>query len=97
MRLEAQGLGFGYPGKPVGRDVSFALGSGEVLCLLGPNGSGKTTLFKTLLGLCCRPRRARSLIDGQRCAGSPGSRSRPASPMCRRRTSRISPTPCPTW
>jgi iron complex transport system ATP-binding protein len=51
MRLEAQGLGFGYPGKPVGRDVSLALGAGEVLCLLGPNGSGKTTLFKTLLGL----------------------------------------------
>jgi iron complex transport system ATP-binding protein len=51
MRLEARALGFGYPGKPVGRDVSLALGAGEVLCLLGPNGSGKTTLFKTLLGL----------------------------------------------
>jgi iron complex transport system ATP-binding protein len=51
MRLEAQALGFGYPGKPVGRNVSFSLGAGEVLCLLGPNGSGKTTLFKTLLGL----------------------------------------------
>jgi len=51
MRLEARALGFGYPGKPVGRDVSFSLGAGEVLCLLGPNGSGKTTLFKTLLGL----------------------------------------------
>jgi len=51
MRLEARALGFGYPGKPVGRNVSFSLGAGEVLCLLGPNGSGKTTLFKTLLGL----------------------------------------------
>jgi iron complex transport system ATP-binding protein len=64
MRLEAQGLGFGYPGKPVGRDVSFALGAGEVLCLLGPNGSGKTTLFKTLLGLL--PAQAGEvLIDGR--------------------------------
>jgi iron complex transport system ATP-binding protein len=51
MRLEARRLAFGYPGKPVGRDVDLALGAGEVVCLLGPNGSGKTTLFKTLLGL----------------------------------------------
>ena len=50
MRLEARRLAFGYPGKPVGRDVDLAVGAGEVVCLLGPNGSGKTTLFKTLLG-----------------------------------------------
>ncbi len=51
MRLEAIGLGFGYPGHAVGRDVDLSVGPGEVLCLLGPNGSGKTTLFRTLLGL----------------------------------------------
>jgi iron complex transport system ATP-binding protein len=51
MRLEARGLAFGYPGKPVGRDVTLSVGPGEVLCLLGPNGAGKTTLFRTLLGL----------------------------------------------
>jgi iron complex transport system ATP-binding protein len=51
MRLSVEKLAFGYPGRVIGRDASFALDAGEVLCLLGPNGSGKTTLFRTVLGL----------------------------------------------
>ena len=49
--LAVDSLAFGYPHHTVGRDVSFALEAGEVMCVLGPNGSGKTTLLRTLLGL----------------------------------------------
>ena len=93
----ASSLGFGYPGKPVGRDVDLAVGAGEVVCLLGPNGSGKTTLFKTLLGLL--PAQGGAVAD-RRPRRSPrcrAPRSRAASPTCRRRTPRTSPTPCSTW
>ncbi len=49
--IAANRLGVGYGATAIGRELSFTVGAGEVLCLLGPNGSGKTTLFKTLLGL----------------------------------------------
>jgi iron complex transport system ATP-binding protein len=64
-RLEVEGLAFGYAGRLVGRDVSFALGAGRVLCLLGPNGSGKTTLFRTILRLLA-PRGGTVAVDGER-------------------------------
>jgi Cu-processing system ATP-binding protein len=39
-------------GKPtVVTDVSFALGAGETVALVGHNGAGKTTLIKLMLGL----------------------------------------------
>ena len=49
--LDVESLAFGFPGRTIGRDVSFSLGAGEVMCVLGPNGGGKTTLFRTVLGL----------------------------------------------
>ena len=32
-------------------DVSFEVGKGEFVCIVGPSGAGKTTLLKTISGL----------------------------------------------
>ena len=48
---EAKHLAKGYGKKQVLNDVSFAVGSGRLVGLLGPNGSGKTTLLKISAGL----------------------------------------------
>lgn len=40
-----------YKSRAVVRDVSFSIGSGEVVGLLGPNGAGKTTCFYMVVGL----------------------------------------------
>jgi ABC-type Mn2+/Zn2+ transport system ATPase subunit len=48
--IEADGLAVGYGGPPAVADVSFALGAGERLALLGPNGGGKTTIVGATLG-----------------------------------------------
>jgi iron complex transport system ATP-binding protein len=49
--LGVNDLAFGFPGRTIGRGVTFGVAAGEVLCVLGPNGGGKTTLFRTVLGL----------------------------------------------
>jgi ABC-type glutathione transport system ATPase component len=33
------------------RDVSFDVGQGELVCIVGPSGAGKTTLLKCIAGL----------------------------------------------
>lgn len=70
VTLEARGLGYGYPGRAVGRELNLALGAGEVLCVLGPNGGGKTTLFRTLLGLL-EAQAGEVRLEGQALGGLP--------------------------
>ncbi len=40
-----------YEGRPVVKDLSFTVESGDYICIVGENGSGKTTLVRTLVGL----------------------------------------------
>jgi iron complex transport system ATP-binding protein len=40
----------GYTGRFVLQDISFEIGKGQFVGIIGPNGSGKTTLFKGISG-----------------------------------------------
>jgi len=51
-------------------DVSFGVGTGEVITLLGRNGMGKTTTIRTLMGLL-PARSGRVVFDGLLLAGLP--------------------------
>jgi zinc transport system ATP-binding protein len=49
--INCENLTLGYDARMIMRDLSFSVGVGDYLCIVGENGSGKTTLMKTLLGL----------------------------------------------
>ncbi|SEG90472.1 branched-chain amino acid transport system ATP-binding protein [Thermomonospora echinospora] len=48
--LEVVGVTAGYGAHTVLRDVSLAVGDGEVVTLLGHNGAGKSTLLRAIAG-----------------------------------------------
>lgn len=52
--LEFEGVYSYYGSSPVLQDVSFTVGEGELLSVLGRNGVGKTTLMRTIMGLTDR-------------------------------------------
>lgn len=61
--LELDGITTAYDKADVLQDVSLAVESGTITCLLGSNGSGKTTLVRSILGLT-PPRAGRIIFDG---------------------------------
>ena len=54
LLLKVEGLRCGYGEAVVLDGVSFELGAGRSLALLGRNGTGKTTLIDTLVGVTTR-------------------------------------------
>ncbi|BCX16792.1 MAG: cytochrome c biogenesis ATP-binding export protein CcmA [Geminicoccaceae bacterium] len=62
--LAAEGLACRRGGRLVFEAVSFALGPGDALLLLGPNGSGKTSLLRLLAGFA-RPAAGTVLWEGR--------------------------------
>jgi ABC-2 type transport system ATP-binding protein len=68
--LEANALRKEYGSKTAVRELTLAVGRGEVFGFLGPNGAGKTTSVKMLLGL------VRPTAGGGRLLGQPIGRPR---------------------
>jgi branched-chain amino acid transport system ATP-binding protein len=68
--LEVAGLHAHYGRAHILADVSFAVGRGEVVALLGRNGAGKSTTLKSIIGLV-PPTRGRITFDGREIAGLP--------------------------
>ncbi len=63
--IEFRNVSFTYPGRtaPALDDVSFTIGLGETVAIVGKNGAGKSTIVK-LLGRLYDPQAGQILIDG---------------------------------
>jgi iron complex transport system ATP-binding protein len=61
--IEANSISFRYLEDWVLQDVSFQVGKGEFIGVIGPNGSGKTTLLKVLYRLLS-PQRGEVFFEG---------------------------------
>lgn len=63
--ISVRDLTVGYAETVVLQDVSFDVGRGEILAILGRSGCGKSTLFKAITGLI-EPKRGEVFVDGER-------------------------------
>jgi branched-chain amino acid transport system ATP-binding protein len=68
--LTVSNLRAGYGAAQVLFDLSFEVGAGEVVTLLGRNGMGKTTTVNSIMGLV-RPRGGSVSFEGRELAGLP--------------------------
>lgn len=66
--LDVCDLAVDIEGSRVLRGVSFDVGAGELVCLVGRNGAGKTTTFRSIMGFR-RPAAGSILFNGQSLIG----------------------------
>jgi iron complex transport system ATP-binding protein len=64
--VQAENLRFHYhPSRTIFHDVTFAVGPGEILTILGTNGAGKSTLLNCIAGLL-KPVAGEIRLEGRR-------------------------------
>ena len=66
--LEIKNLSLSYGGIEAVKNVSFDVGKGEIVTLIGAHGAGKSPILKTIAGLL-RPKNASILFEGQEIVG----------------------------
>ena len=64
MLLEVESVSKSFGGLKALQEVSFQVGSGEVMALIGPNGAGKSTLLNIINGFL-RPSAGRIRLNGK--------------------------------
>lgn len=70
VMLSVQDLNAWYDRSHVVQNISFTVGQGEIVTLMGRNGAGKTTTLRTLMGLLARSS-GEIVFDGQPLHGQP--------------------------
>ncbi len=68
--LDVSNLAYSYSGVAAVRDVSFQVGRGEIVALLGANGAGKSTTVKVVAG-ALRAKSGSVRFDGEALEGRP--------------------------
>src|SRR5216110_2363556 len=63
LLLEVHGIELAYGEVPACRDLSFEVGEGEIVALIGANGAGKSTTLRGVAGAML-PRKGSILFDG---------------------------------
>jgi branched-chain amino acid transport system ATP-binding protein len=70
--LSVESLDVAYGDVQAVRNVSFTVGEGEVVTLIGANGSGKSTTLRAVAGLHA-PKAGRVVFDGRDVTGRPAN------------------------
>lgn len=91
--LEVKDLVVAYGRVKAVKGISFSVGEGQIVCLLGTNGAGKSTTLRTISGLL-KPVSGSITFEGRRIDGTPAhqivSRGIAQSPEGRRLFPRMS-------